>query len=502
MSLLLLFEKTVAPAFAFVQKAWTSTAGTGTTSPTTLSLPSVGAGNLVVVSVDYLGTTAGFTISITDGNGHSFTLTPNSPFQYNAGAPMVWLGYILSAASGTMTITVTPSSARGLSVHAAEFSYSGVASFDSDAGAFSTTGTTPIKTPGVTPVATDVLYYATAIGDPAGTGAISGVTAPWTEGTRGVIASDSNNSSDAYILGASGTIPVGWTVSSSTATGWVAAGMTIKAAASGGALVGTVAASSSGTASLSGNGALSATSPSASIGTASLRGTGAIVGTAAGSEASTATLSGTAALSGTTPGATFGASSLTGSGTLTGSTAGSSVNTSQVSGSGALVGSSFGFSVATATFFVPGLAATCAGFSVCSALPSGSGALTGFTPSGNISSGVLTGTVALSGTSPVSSNCTGLLTASGFLVGSSFSASIATAVGMIAQPGMSGTAVGLCFANGILTATGQLIGTASGATANSAILSGLRGDIITPARAGGELAIKQELIRLWGLNNW
>jgi hypothetical protein len=214
-------------AFTEVQKAWNSSAGT-TPSPatTTLSLPSVAAGHLVVVAVCYLGASTGFTLTITDGNGHTFTQPTGSPFAYSGGARFIWLGYILSAASGSMTITATPSVAHGLSIHAIEFSYTGGScSFDKTANAGPSTGTTPINTPSLTPTNAAELIYAAGISDPASAGTISAVGGSWVEGTRGTINSDGNNSADAYQLSISAATAVNWTVSGSSNTGWNAASM-------------------------------------------------------------------------------------------------------------------------------------------------------------------------------------------------------------------------------------------------------------------------------------
>src|SRR5882724_8134917 len=133
--------------FTFVQAAWNSTAGS-TPATTTLALTPT-SGNLICVAVDYLGSGTGFTITLTDGNGHNFTFSTNSPFQYSTTGRFIWLGYILSApSSAAMSITATPTIAHGLSIHAVEFSYTGgTATFDKDLQGAPTTGTTPINTP-------------------------------------------------------------------------------------------------------------------------------------------------------------------------------------------------------------------------------------------------------------------------------------------------------------------------------------------------------------------
>jgi hypothetical protein len=215
-------------SFTFVQSAWNSSAGVvPSQATTTLSLPSVAAGNLVVVAVCYLGSSTGFSTTITDGNGHTFTQPSGSPFEYAGTARYIWLGYILSAASGSMTITATPSVAHGLSIHAIEFSYTGgSATFDKALQGTTSTGTTPINTPALNPTNAGSLVYLAATPDPsAGSGEISATNSPWVQGTRGTINSDTNSTVDAYILSVSSAQAANFTVVSSANTGWNAAAM-------------------------------------------------------------------------------------------------------------------------------------------------------------------------------------------------------------------------------------------------------------------------------------
>lgn len=208
-----------------VQKNWNSTAGASPTI-TTVSLPSVAANHVVLASVMYLGTAA-FTLTMTDGNGHSFTATPKSPCTTSLGQK-VWLFYLTNTAAASMTITATPSVAHGISVHAVEFAPSvGRPTFDNDACDIPTTGTTPVNTPSLTPVRAGVLY-GVVIPDPStGTGQISGVGVGWTEASRGVIASDNNNTSDEYQFSAVTSTAVNWTVTTSGNTGWDAMLMSV-----------------------------------------------------------------------------------------------------------------------------------------------------------------------------------------------------------------------------------------------------------------------------------
>lgn len=226
LAILFLFPFTSFAQWTEVQKNWNSTAG-ASPATTTVSLTSVVANHTVVTSVVYLGTATGFTMVVTDGAGHSFTATPNSPCIYPSGEK-IWLFYLLSAVAGNMTVTATPSIAHGISVHAIEFiPATGIPSFDSDACANPTSGTTPINTPSITPVRAGVLYAA-ALTDPnVGAASIAGVGAGWTEGTRGVIASDSNDSSDEYQFSATGATAVNWTTTGSAGSGWVAMSMSL-----------------------------------------------------------------------------------------------------------------------------------------------------------------------------------------------------------------------------------------------------------------------------------
>jgi hypothetical protein len=208
------------------QKAWNSTAGNfPTPSNTTVSVTGVGAHHVLVAGVIYLGGVASFTMSVTDGNGHSFTQSPNSPCAYSGGQ-FVWLFYLLDSASGNLTITATPSVQHGLSVHVIEFTPPGTPSFDKDACAVPSSGTTPINTPSITPSASGVLYAA-ALADPASTGAITAAGGSWTLGTNGSIASDAGNSGDEYQIGATAATSVNWTVTGSSGSGWDAMAMSL-----------------------------------------------------------------------------------------------------------------------------------------------------------------------------------------------------------------------------------------------------------------------------------
>lgn len=226
-AIMLLLSSSAFAQWTQVRQAWNSTAGASpATTSVTLSL--VSQSDVVIASVMYLGTATGFTMSMTDGNGHSFIQTPNSPCTYTTGQK-VWLFYIVSPSLATMSITATPSVAHGISIHAIEFTPpAGTVKFDTDVCSVPTTGTTPINTPSITPAASGVLYAA-GIPDPsAGLGQFSGtVGGSWTFGTSGAIASDNNDSADEWQVSATGATAVNWVITSSSNTGWVAMAMSM-----------------------------------------------------------------------------------------------------------------------------------------------------------------------------------------------------------------------------------------------------------------------------------
>jgi hypothetical protein len=228
---LLLLILLCSPAFGQwteVQKAWNSTAGSSPAT-TTVSLPGVASGDTVVVSVMYLGTATGFTMAVTDGNGHSFTASTSSPCTYVAGEK-VWMFYLINTPGASMTVTATPSVAHGISVHAVEFAPpAGTSvSFDTDSCAVPTLGTTPVTSPSITPAGNSLLY-AGIIADPSGTGSVSAVGGSWTLGTNGTIASDTGNTADEYQTGATGATVVSFSVTGSSGSGWDAMALSIKA---------------------------------------------------------------------------------------------------------------------------------------------------------------------------------------------------------------------------------------------------------------------------------
>lgn len=210
-----------------IQSAWNSTAGAAPAS-TAVTLSIVQPGDVVIASVMYLGTATGFTMSVTDGNGHNFTQTPNSPCTYSTGQK-IWMFYLVSGGLPSMAVTATPSIAHGISIHAIEFTPpAGAPTFDTDVCSVPTTGTTPITTPSITPAQSGVLYAA-AIPDPsAGVGSFTGVVGgSWTFGSGGIIAADNNDSADEWQVSATGATAVNWVVTGSSNTGWAAMAMSM-----------------------------------------------------------------------------------------------------------------------------------------------------------------------------------------------------------------------------------------------------------------------------------
>jgi hypothetical protein len=117
------------PAFTPVTGQYAAGGATaGTTVVVTLpSAPT--AGNLVALEILYYsGGASGTTISgIVDNNGNAYTVTPNSPSTYDAGAGQIFQAYRLVApANAHQTITVTFNNTIGVAaVWAREFSYTG-----------------------------------------------------------------------------------------------------------------------------------------------------------------------------------------------------------------------------------------------------------------------------------------------------------------------------------------------------------------------------------------
>jgi hypothetical protein len=211
-------------AFSWVQNNSSLTSGNVTSASVTLS-SAPGTGHLVCVAV--VPETAITSMTAKDGNSNAYTVTPNSPSTNVSGAGQVWLAYLLSApASASATITASWTTATAsVSVFAAEFSYSGTASFDTDVAAYSTTSSTTINTPSITGAAVgELLFSAAAAGGTISAPANGSTLGSWT-GAGPIAAGDQAE----YILSSSGSATaVDYTQSSGT---WSAMAMAIKAAA-------------------------------------------------------------------------------------------------------------------------------------------------------------------------------------------------------------------------------------------------------------------------------
>ncbi|MFA5809987.1 MAG: Ig-like domain-containing protein, partial [Thermoleophilia bacterium] len=110
---------TLSPAFTFVQS--------NTSEGSSVTLNNVTAGNLVVVWLKWEGGANGGA-SITDG---TTPLTMGTDAHLGVSSPSGQFGYLLSANGGTRTYTATvPAGAGFVRMRVAEFSYTGILSFD------------------------------------------------------------------------------------------------------------------------------------------------------------------------------------------------------------------------------------------------------------------------------------------------------------------------------------------------------------------------------------
>ena len=128
-------------AFVFVKTNATQLATDTTTI--TVALPTVTAGNLIVLFVSHEG--ASTTISASDG---TTAFTGRTIIDHAGGEPHSRILYLLSSvASGTVTYTVTFGASRPFkNLHAWEFSYTGTCVYDTEptgGGATGTTSTNP-----------------------------------------------------------------------------------------------------------------------------------------------------------------------------------------------------------------------------------------------------------------------------------------------------------------------------------------------------------------------
>lgn len=230
---------------ATAQSLWThvgtatpSTETSGTSCAVTIS-PAPVAGNTIWVGIisGNDGSAAPAISSVKDGNGNSFTLTPNSPSgTYGSQTGSASLAYMLSAPSNiSPTITVTFASAiKDGTCLADSFQ---VASgytpiFDTDAAGSG--NSTTINTPSVTPATSNELFYSVVIPN----AAITAVGSPWTVSPNVIFDGDSggpvpaDESAAAYDLSVSSALAVDMTAS--TAGVYDSMEGAIKAISSGG----------------------------------------------------------------------------------------------------------------------------------------------------------------------------------------------------------------------------------------------------------------------------
>lgn len=170
--------------FSHVQGNTARAAGPITTVAVTLGAAPK-PGNLVCIAVGaWTGTTSGpALVSVKDGNGNSYTITPKSPSSlYVTQFGAVWLAYLLLAplnASATITATFAASISDEAVIWAREFSHtgSGIVVFDTDEiGSGNDLAST--NTPIITPTYPNSLLYAAATVS----GTIASAGAPWTIG--------------------------------------------------------------------------------------------------------------------------------------------------------------------------------------------------------------------------------------------------------------------------------------------------------------------------------
>ena len=192
---------------------WTHVQGSSAASASqgtslTLTLPTnPGAGNNVVVAVEFGSSSSVSGVTVADGSGNSYQMSPSSPFLLPGGsnASSIYLFYLLNAPSNaSQTLTVNWTTAAGAAAWADEFSSStGTATFDVDLGATNTFSGTAINFPYLTPAGSNELLY--AVGFPASSlsapaaGASAG---PWV-GASGGLNTTVTNGAVEYDLGAS-----------------------------------------------------------------------------------------------------------------------------------------------------------------------------------------------------------------------------------------------------------------------------------------------------------
>lgn len=198
--------------FSHVQGALAN--GSGTVSTLSVSLGSNPTpGDLVCVGISLANqSTYASSMTVKDGNGNAYTVTPSSPAFFSAAGfyCQIWLAYLVNAPSNAnATITVSWTTASYAHIWAEEFS-GGTATFDKDATANSSTGSAyTLNLPSITPTNAGELLYSTV--NPLGS-----VTAPaagatlgaWTGAAGGI---SSSGPASEYDLSASSATAVDYT---------------------------------------------------------------------------------------------------------------------------------------------------------------------------------------------------------------------------------------------------------------------------------------------------
>jgi len=129
-------------------------------------------------------------VSVVDGNGNTYTITPNSPSGNQTPAGKVYLIYLLNAPSNankTLTVTV---STTGLAIAgwADEFEpVGGIALFHADAKANTATAGTTINTPSIASIGVQSLLYSCAAAGGTITHPVAGATLGVWTGAAGAI---------------------------------------------------------------------------------------------------------------------------------------------------------------------------------------------------------------------------------------------------------------------------------------------------------------------------
>jgi len=181
------------------------TANSNASSSVVLTLPNNPTnGNLVVVGV----TPGTATLTVSDGNSNSYTLTPHSVCNQGGSAGISAIAYFQNVSNGSKTITATSTGSSSVQAWAAEFSgaaTSGVLETDICATAANNGGSSVLTTPSITTANNgDLLWGAVSV-----TNTVDSVRSPWTL----VSAIESGNASEYYIQPSAGAQTVGYNLS-------------------------------------------------------------------------------------------------------------------------------------------------------------------------------------------------------------------------------------------------------------------------------------------------